>query len=279
MIAKNSSNSRTYTDFIILHCDILAREGIELYFSNNAFLPPDRYLPEIERNWRKLLDSPHCRILYDGSMVRLTDFRIEEGKPVFIMELTSYKIFCGTNLRKPPLPLEECANGIGVCGTIITADNRQIIGLRSTKVFEGGNQLHVVGGNLDPQEHLAADKGSPIPDPFVGWQKEIYEEIGIAVPLEEIKYTGTGRNRLTHKPEITFTANITKPSDLLRPASNEHAQLVFFENSSDGIRDFLEHNWDRITPAGKSAITAYMLCNYSVYESSVKWLHENYGAI
>ncbi|MBD3232823.1 MAG: hypothetical protein GF315_03770 [candidate division Zixibacteria bacterium] len=279
MVAEKSPNSRKYTDFSIPHYDILAREDIKLHFSNNTFQPPERYLPEIERNWRKLLDSPYCRILYDGAMVRLKDFRIEKGKPAFKMELTSYKIFCGTNLRKPPLPSKECANGIGICGTIITADNKQIVGLRSTKVFEGGNQLHVVGGNLDPQEHLATDKESHAPDPFTGWQKEIYEEIGVTVPLEEIRYTGTARNRLTHKPEITFTTNIDITSDNLRPASNEHAHLEFFKNSADGIRDFLQQNWDRITPAGKSAITAYMLCNYSAFEGAVKWLDENYGAI
>ncbi|MBD3167980.1 MAG: hypothetical protein GF307_00760 [candidate division Zixibacteria bacterium] len=242
-----------FSDFILIPTPCISFGDVELRYSDDFFEPAEGENAIIEKTWERLLAEDSGRILYDGPMVRLNSFYYDGGKFVMDMQRTSYKYLCGTNLRKPRAEDRYCADGIGICGAIKTADDKLLIGKRSRKVFEYPGYYHVVGGNMEPERH---NNEEGIPDPFVAYMMEVAEETGISITGNDIKMTGYCRNLDNHKPEMLFYVNLEVASREI-VMDEEHTELLYLEDSEKAICEFLSGNWSNTVPAGKAALAAY----------------------
>lgn len=242
-----------HPDFYMIPLDGLRQYGIKLIYHDRIFEPSASEADLIEGIWKKLLSEDKNRILYDGPMVRLISFSMESGIPVIEMERTSYRVFCGTNRRIPRAADGDCADGVGICGVVVTGDNKIVIGRRSEKVYEYPHYYHVIGGNMDPDNHRNSYN---IPDPFVAFQREVEEETGAMVPLEDIGLIGLARNKSTHKPEFLFMVKVETASEKIE-MDEEHGGLKFIEDNRRSLWKFLKNAGKKIVPAGRAALIAY----------------------
>ncbi|MCP4634330.1 MAG: NUDIX hydrolase [candidate division Zixibacteria bacterium] len=243
-----------FSDFELIPFPFLSQSDIVLKYSDKLFkIPPDEE-KKVNEIWEELLSEDNNRILYDGPMVRTKAISGTIDRPVFELERTSYRVLCGTNLRNPRAENRYCADGNGICGLIVTSDNKVILGKRSNKVFEHPGLYHVIGGNMEPELHKNLNN---VPDPFIAFQHELKEETGIETSLDNILLIGFARNGFTGKPEFLFYTKVEESSKEIELDDVEHSEILFFENSRDRLVKFTTDNRDIIVPVGKAALTAY----------------------
>lgn len=137
------------------------------------------------------------RTLFDGPLLRCAGFT-EDGDQLRIrLCRTSYRMFWGTNVRRPDLPDRDRADPLGTSAVIATSDGFLVLGRRSPRMALHPGRIHPFGGCVEP--------------PSAG-QPEIFSEIAREI-AEECQLTGCGlrlralvRDPDLRQPELLFTA-------------------------------------------------------------------------
>ena len=126
---------------------------VETEFDVIPFNPGAELKEEINGEWAKREPeaSEKGARLFDGGLARLLDYKVVRNVLHLSLQKTSYKTFVGTNLRAPDLPDDKRADPLGNSAVIVTADNRVVLGSRSSVVFGHPEMIHCFGGHIEPK--------------------------------------------------------------------------------------------------------------------------------
>ena len=236
----------------------------------------------IDRIWDEAteLATREGRKLENMGKYRLADFSLSKSGALQIMVgQTNYKEFWGTNKSLEPFSLLECfvnrsdrywledylANPISVNITLLTNDNKIIVGRRTSHVAEHPGYYHVPGGHIETAEMDCC--------PFEAVQQEVFEELGIT-HLSELYCFGLVRPVETWKPELVFGASVNLSSSGVSPANNEHLEFEFIEFGKSEVREFILRNRASCVPTGKASLVAF-----GNYHFGTEWMIETLDAL
>ncbi len=223
--------------------------------------PSSRQLPEeiqkqIEIFWQKeIIQTNKNSHIFNGKLVRLNDWSIQNELLTLDMGLTDYKELLYSNHNLKNLQKHgkwALSRALGVSVVFETCDKQILLIERSQKVGEFPGCLDVLGGHIDPDN----DRVNDVPDPFFAIKNEIKEEIKIS--FEEnapLVCLGLIETVSTRKPEMVFwTRSKYSAREILTMnadnSSEEFVRLFSIENDPDTLQAVLL-NWR--TPWSPSA--------------------------
>jgi 8-oxo-dGTP pyrophosphatase MutT (NUDIX family) len=163
------------------------------------YAPPPALAKCIERNWCETLARRPDQ--YDGSLCRLVDVEVVDGRAVLNLERTSFSAYVGT--RSPDAlngVTGERADPLGLTVLVQTRDARLLVTRRSTAAEQNPGGLYFVGGYMEP----------PPADGQVAFAEEVArevgEEIGVVLEPRELRILGIGYDDAFCHPEAFFLA-------------------------------------------------------------------------
>jgi 8-oxo-dGTP pyrophosphatase MutT (NUDIX family) len=202
----------------------------------------------IEETWRQCTAKARRdkQVLFNGLLVRLDRWWIDEGHLRLHTGPTDYRRFMGTNFcngaRIGEFGPENYANPLGVSAVVITSDGWLVLGRRRSDLACHGGYLHLVGGTLDSQDRTPEDTL----DVFAAMRRELAEELCVTNgELAEVVCTGLIRDPSIHQPELMFDAGITLCWEELlarfdqAAPGQEHSALELCPDDSAAIGPFV----------------------------------------
>jgi len=186
---------------------------------------------------------------YDGYLYRLLNYD-NDRKFNLTLGNCRYKDYVVTRTRKFTDTENKLifTDPLAICGAIITADNRILIGKR-TGVDGSLGKYHVVGGFIEREK----DDKSGCPSPFAAMKREIYEEVGLSIADDNLICLGIIYDWAAPHPEMCFQArtemtynNIVK----LSPHDLEVNSWEYIINDPDSLAIFIRNNIKNIAVPG-----------------------------
>jgi len=202
----------------------------------------------IEDTWQRHLAVARRtgQLLYNGPMVRLDHWRLDEAVMTLETGPTDYRHFIGTNYgngdRIDAFGHRTYANPVGISAVPITTDGWMLLGRRRPDLACHGGYLHPIGGTLEPQDR--ADDGAL--DVFAAMERELTEELCITSgEIAELVCIGLIRDGEIHQPELVFEAVTTLDRQQILerfdPAApgQEHSALESCPDRPDAVAPFI----------------------------------------
>ena len=113
---------------------------------------------------------------FDGALLRMADYRIEDGRLFVAANSTSFSAYVAT--RHPGFgdkyPHEARADPLGMTAIVLTADDGVIVTKRSLAADQNPGGLYLIGGYAEPA------KDSDTVDLFQEVARDIAEEIAVS---------------------------------------------------------------------------------------------------
>ncbi len=225
----------------------------------------------IEKTWQAQLQSARQmgRLLYDGRLHRLVEFRCENDVLELTLGPTGFKEFLGTNLTHAHLRHlhgpEVLANVLGVSAAVCTGDGYVLLGRRSGLVVAHAGRIHAVGGVLESSSPDGDAAPASLPHPSAVILHELREELGIAEQsVRSNLCLGMVRDRHIVQPELIFdvTVDIDVPSlRRFQPPREhaEHSELVAIRDHPSAVVTFIEQNYGDLTPVAQATLLLHGL--------------------
>jgi hypothetical protein len=128
---------------------------------------------------------------------------------------------------------------LNVIAMLLTTDDFTFIPKRSEMVFERSNTWQAsVGGAVECGDRSPAE----------ALTREIYEEWGIATPLEHVRFLALGRNRQTAEPDLLA---------LVRPGISASELITTFRDRGPGL-EFCEFDCIQVTSTNISSLCSLL---------------------
>ncbi|SIR01449.1 hypothetical protein SAMN05880590_110131 [Rhizobium sp. RU35A] len=153
---------------------------------------------------------------FDGSLLRLDDLRVDQGRLVLQASRTCYSAYVAT--RHPEFavahPDARRADPLGMTALVVTADDHVIVTRRSLTADQNPGALYLIGGYAEPPEV----DGSV--DLFQEIAREIAEEIAVTDLVRSASSAiGMGYDPVFCHPELFFvTPSRSSAADILKVA-------------------------------------------------------------
>ncbi|GDY12967.1 hypothetical protein LBMAG53_18450 [Planctomycetota bacterium] len=197
------------------------------------------------------------RTLFDGPLLRCARFSVDGDRLRIRLCRTSYRMFWGTNVRRPELPDHDRADPLGTSAVIVTSDGFLVLGRRSPRMALHPGRIHPFGGCAEP--------------PSAG-QPDVFAEIAREI-AEECQLTGCGlrlralvRDPDLRQPELLFTA--TTPLALAEVQSridpDEHHGSWSCPATETAVRAALAD--PELTPVAVAQLTAWLTPGVLIHE-------------
>ena len=240
----------------ILAVGLYAAEDVRAIAVQHAFDPGEMHARAIEEEWAKRLAEAEERggLLYDGPLLKMVRCDVNGHVLRLLLQPTSYKMFVGTNMRNPSLPAELRADPLGNSAVVVSADDRIVLGRRSTRVHGHPGRLHCIGGHVEHGEHGDGD----LIDTFASIVAEATEELAIEEDqIVENICLGIVRDVASQQPEQVFRIRVDVAGGELRTRGSEHESLVLIENSREEVERFIDANADSLVPVARACLLAH----------------------
>ncbi|MCQ1574957.1 NUDIX hydrolase [Neorhizobium galegae] len=180
-------------------------------------------------SWEALLTKNPAA--FDGSLLRMADHRIDDGRLIVAANSTSFSAYVAT--RHPGFgreyPHAERADPLGMTAVVLTADDCVIVTKRSLMADQNPGGLYLIGGYAEPC------KGSDTVDLFQEVAREIAEEIAVFDLTRSASFAiGLAYDPVFCHPELfLLTVSKSTAADILEgaksaPDRNEAAQLLAY---------------------------------------------------
>ena len=189
------------------------------------------------------------RTLFDGPLLRCDEFTVDGERLRLRLSRTAYRMFWGTNVRRPDLPDRDRADPLGTSAVIETSDGFLVLGRRSPRMALHPNRIHPFGGCVEPPR---------------GGQPDVFSEIAREI-AEECHLTGCGlrlralvRDPDLRQPELLFTATtpLVRAEVLARIDPEEHHDSWSCPASQPGVQAALED--PELTPVAAAQLVAWL---------------------
>jgi len=205
------------------------------------------------------------RMLYDGPLCRLAEFRAGAAELHLTLGPVSYREFLGTNLTHAHLRYVHgagvMANPLGVSAALTSRDGFLLLGRRSDRVIYHARRIHPVGGLVEPNARADA-----APDPVATMLQELREETN--VPAERVlqnECLGLVRDKHIVQPELLFDIRIDADAQSIyrcaaeAPDAQEHSQLVPIRDHPAAVVNFIEQHLPQLTPVALASLLLHGL--------------------
>lgn len=231
------------------------RSQVRVAFEGGEWQPAsagDESLIEAEWRRRRARAKRSGSPLFNGRLWRLDGFSLRDGGLDLKVGWATYREYVGTRVSRFFTGRERgaLANPLAVCAAIITADQRVVVGVREGVDLDEG-LYDVPGGMIDHRDG----------DPFEAVQREINEELGLAIDVQNIVCSGLIYDLVHPHYELCFFAPAGVPFAALtglHPAERESGPLEGIANSTEALSQFTEAEATRISPTGHGCL---MLCS------------------
>lgn len=204
--------------------------------------------------------------LFNGRLASLRQFETPGGRLILHLNETCYRdqLFSNTQAKswleagRDELP----ARGLGISALVETSDNQLVLIFRSAEVAEYPNAWDVLGGHIDPGEHLGA---GGMPDVFVAMAEELQSELGLVDEPEELVCIGLLENAAIAKPELVFRTRLgltVADVEKLALQANErfeYTRLHTIPATAAGVTQFMMMEDARCTPSASGCLFLYSL--------------------
>ena len=210
------------------------------------------------QRWRLALERARSREarLYDGKLLRLERYGLDNGKLRLDLRPTSFRFFAATNLSDTSLPPEDRADPLGVSAIVVTADDHIVLGRRSQRVFGSPGSVHCIAGHVDLTHLSSVHRGRV--DVFSAILDEVREELGVTSDvMTGTQCIGLVREPLTRQPELIFVVGIAIPRREVAISNEEHDRLVFIENRKQEIESYLQREGEALIQITSTTLGLY----------------------
>lgn len=249
--------------------DILVRgnfdtETVKVFYKPSLRMSNDDYISSlIEMIWSKKVQEASKRgvPMYDGRLFRLYDYRVDGNTLSLYLGDTSYKEYVGTRDKEfyESYGREALANPLAVCAALVSSDGKILVAKRQIgDIYQ--NHYHVIGGFFDRDLDIK-DDGTP--NPFEAIKREIYEEIGLEIPISRFRLLGLAYDLITPHPELCFCCSVDLTmSEITRRYSQaktdaEIDAIEYIQNSETGIKQFVIANHGNISVTGEACLLLF----------------------
>lgn len=235
------------------------RSQVHLTWQSNNQTISHELSKRIEDYWQQeVLPGPKGRYVFNGQLCSLNNWHVENLTLFLKMARTDYKTLLYSNFinRNSESHGSFICSALGISVVIVSADNRLVLMQRSQQVGECAGMFDVIGGHVEPGTHDV----DGIPNPFVGIQAEIEEEVGLTdIPVEKLICIGLLETLATRKPELIFQLNSDLPAEEIinsarKKGSTEASNFLSIKNSVDGIKQLVEGNRDNFSPSAVGSL-------------------------
>ncbi len=250
------------------HCKLLCsghfvKHQVSIEWSSDKRVLPSDVRSQIEAYWDVEIEHSSKRaFIFNGALCRLDHWGCENS--VFNLELspTNYKELLYSNqftaLIEEEFGASYLCKALGVSVILDTQDDHVILIERGQDVGESPGLIDVIGGHVEPPEHVAS--GSP--DPFIGIEDELLEEVG----LNSDDYTGMAclgliETRMTKKPEMVFTTtcDMTAREAIKAGMQKQPGEIAkFLCIDKKELENFLIKNMENFSPSAVGALWLYI---------------------
>lgn len=236
------------------------------YQPKTIFRLPKRYQPEANRLWQvKLAEAKRAGFsLYDGNVFSLLKINIDPSNNTLKLSLgqTGYKDYVVTRTRnfKNPDGSIIMADPLAICCAVITSDNKILIGRRQG-VDGSLNKFHIIGGFIDRDLDIYDSLACPIR----AMQREVREETGIKLNVDDIICLGAVYDNITPHPELCFYAKTNLTFSEFRNLKIEEREVESWESIDDNPEDlaaFMVGHRHELTVVGWADLTFYGKMKY-----------------
>jgi hypothetical protein len=189
--------------------------------------------PAVERVIENAWQEARARLgdrLFDGPMMRLESWHINDGRLHLEFSPTSYKPFLGTNLTHPELAEKygnNClANPLGLSAALQSADGYLLFGRRNGSVAYHPNRIHPFAGS-------AVDL-----DVFAEIRRELAEELALkSEDIADIRCIGMAEDCAIRQPELIFSVISKRTKAQIEQSLDraEHTELIAVKPDSQSI--------------------------------------------
>jgi hypothetical protein len=211
--------------------------------------PPADVLELIESAWAEGMKRIGS-ILYDGPMVRLESWRVDDGRLHLELGRTSYKIFWGTNLHNSNLAdkygRSVLANPLGLSAVLHSSDGFLLMGRRNARVAYYPNRVHPFAGSATES------------DVFAGIRRELREELALEeTDITDVRCIGLAEDNSIRQPELIFSvqSSLTHQRIESRLDATEHSALVAIRATSTAV-NFATKN-PELTPIAQASLALW----------------------
>jgi 8-oxo-dGTP pyrophosphatase MutT (NUDIX family) len=210
---------------------------------------------------------------YNGKVLRLDSFTLENGLLSLMLSDTDYRSYVGTGTRDfvAAFPHMPQANPLSVSAALITSDAKIIIEKRS-RVDGYHLRYHVIGGFMEK----GPDTACSTPSPFDALAREVREETGLKIDTP----SGTGLVRTVGGSELCFyyRLSLSSPEVLEIKArektDSEIEHVEFIDDSPRSIATFLSAHSIDLVPSGMACLLLY---GREAYGDA--WYHRTMGQL
>ncbi len=246
----------------VLLAGIWPADRMALRMSAGSQSMPPKLAERAETHWQ------HARRrnprLYDGPLVSLQNFTEHNGTLVLNCAVSRYRdlLLANTLRQEGEHELADyLPRALGISAVLQTADARLVLMHRSEQVGEYPNMIDVLGGHIDPHEHIDAQGAT---DPFVAIRTELVEETGLPErAFVRSVCLGLVENRLCRKPELVFFVEAAVSFAELQQAAAtardrfEFTGLFAIPASAAGVSEFLQNRAQDCTPSCEGCLRVY----------------------
>ena len=202
---------------------------------------------EIEKIWQDRVNNTDANI-FDGAIFSLEEMKCLDDGLDITCSLTSYKYYVGT--RDPNVAISR-VDPIGTIIVPITSDGYVPVGMRSGSAEANPGKYFTFGGYFDPTDDTDVNG---VPDITKCVQRELHEELGCTITVDDISLLGVIYDNVFCHPEVCALVRLKeKSSDLLKMNWMEELQSLEYLDARD--RGIVSHvNEELMAPALGSAL-------------------------
>ncbi len=205
---------------------------------------------------------------YDGALYRLNHLYLDGKNVKLELGNCSYRDYVVTRTRNISDSNDQpvFADPLAICSAVITSDDKILIGKR-VGVDGSIDKLHVVGGFVE----RTMDDNNHNPSPFHAISREINEEVGVDIPVDDILCLGIVYVETLPHPEMCFYARTERSYEhisKLTPRDLEVENWDYIEDNPDSLAVFIDDNYDNIASPGIATLLFYGEMRYGQ-----KWLN------
>ncbi|MGA2233261.1 MAG: hypothetical protein ABSH22_20350 [Tepidisphaeraceae bacterium] len=237
------------SDFTIHFAGNFTPEQIQTSWTDKPFTVTPDVAALVESAWQTAMSRPGVH-LFDGPMVRLDSWQLDNDHLILKLGHTSYKVFLGTNLSHPELadtlgPV-ALANPLGLSAALESSDGFLLLGRRNAKVAYYPNRVHPFAGS--------AEGG----DLFAEMRRELMEELSLHdAEIADLRCIGLAEDRSIRQPELIFLVRSTLAREQIesRLDLGEHAGVMAIAATAADVSDALTR--EELTPIAKATLTLW----------------------
>jgi len=218
---------------------------------------------KIDRFWKENVENTGRKsFIFNGQLGGVSGWRTRGTEFEFDLVLTEYKrlYFAKERYCSDANLIEQynLAAVLGVSVFLISSDDHLILIERSSSVGEAPGKFDFIGGHIDPAAHLL----DGIPNPFLAIREELAEEIGLDVPVRELRLSGLVTTVAPEKPEAFFLMRSQMSArEIISAGAEENcteiARLFTIQNDADAIEQFTVRNKQRLSPSAYGGLLLY----------------------